>query len=283
MRQGKRLIRLPSLRPRLDHKIDISYKCGTCGRWVCVCVLAVNENREDYRVDIILQRFSVPLVAKAPSPLLKEWISDVKSLEFTLNTLVPPVPPSIVFGPFNLEREPVQMALFITSDLLLGRYGVQGNPGGDIGKPTTYARMSGKSVVFHYGGADSVLPYHLFVSGQSKIQLVAGRDYLIITCCTSYPLIRLLDEWTHASEKLLPLKAAMNTLDTWLKTNVNNQALPLSVWQDLTAVKGRSHRLSCPQTMELDRKMCILLPNLVECISYDMIKFLQAEGDIALA
>ena len=45
-------------------------------------------------------------------------------------TVAPPVPPSIVFGLFNFEREPVQMARCVTSDLLLGRNGMQVEPGG---------------------------------------------------------------------------------------------------------------------------------------------------------
>ena len=44
--------------------------------------------------------------------------------------MVPPVPPNIVFRPFNFEREPVQMVRCITADLLLDRYGVTVEPGG---------------------------------------------------------------------------------------------------------------------------------------------------------
>ena len=85
---------------------------------------------ENYSAETILQRIGVPDVAKAPCPRYKEWTSDGKGLEFTLATVVPPVPPNIVFGPFNFEREPVQMARCITADLLLDRYGVEVEPGG---------------------------------------------------------------------------------------------------------------------------------------------------------
>ena len=141
------------------------YKCGTCGLRDCVCLLAVNENRRvppgargvppergenlvhrltvraektysslersgDYPVDIILEKLSSPGVAKAPYPRFKEWTSDGKGLEFTLATVMPPVPSNIAFGPFNFEREPVQMVRCITADLLGDKYGIHVDPGG---------------------------------------------------------------------------------------------------------------------------------------------------------
>ena len=66
------------------------------------------ERTRDHLVYIILEKLSSPGVAKAPCPRFKEWTSDGKGLEFTLATVVPPVPGNIVFGPFNFEREPVK-------------------------------------------------------------------------------------------------------------------------------------------------------------------------------
>ena len=131
--------------------------CGTCGLRDCVCLLAVNENRRvptgargvppergenlvhrltvraektysslerhgDHPVDTILEKLSLPGVAKAPCPRFKEWTSDGKGLEFTLATVMPPVPSNFAFGPFNFEREPVQMVRCITADLLCDKY-----------------------------------------------------------------------------------------------------------------------------------------------------------------
>ena len=141
------------------------YKCGTCGLRDCVCLLAVKENRKvpigarrvppeereklvhrltvraektysaversgNHPVDVILGKLSLPGVEKAPCPRFKEWTSDEKGLEFNLPTVMPPVPNNIAFGPFNFEREPVQMARCITADLLCDKYGVQVEPGG---------------------------------------------------------------------------------------------------------------------------------------------------------
>ena len=151
-------------RYHLRSKRQPRYKCGTCGLRDCVYLLAVNENRRvrigargvpperegnlvyrlmvraektysaversgDHPVDIILEKLSSPGVTKAPCPRFKEWTSDGKGLEFTLATVMPPVPGNIAFGPFNFEREPVQKARCITADLLCDKYGVHVEPG----------------------------------------------------------------------------------------------------------------------------------------------------------
>ena len=120
----------------LRSKRQPRYKCGTCGLRDCVCFLAVNENRRvptgargvppeeggklvyrltvraektysaversgDHPVDTILEKLSSPGVAKAPCPRFKEWTSDGKGLEFTLPTVMPPVPNNIAFGPLK--------------------------------------------------------------------------------------------------------------------------------------------------------------------------------------
>ena len=155
----------PSEAPRyhLRSKRQPRYKCGTCGLRDCVCLLAVNENRRvpigargvpperegklvyrlmvraektysalersgDHLVDTILEKLSSPGVTKAPCPRFKEWTSDGRGLEFTLATVMPPVPGNIAFGPFNFEREPVQMARCITAGLLCDKYGSRWNP-----------------------------------------------------------------------------------------------------------------------------------------------------------
>ena len=42
---------------------------------------------------------------------------------------MPPVTPKILFGPFNFEREPIQMVRCIKVDLLSDKYGVTCQPG----------------------------------------------------------------------------------------------------------------------------------------------------------
>ena len=82
------------------------------------------------------------------------------------------------------------------------------------------------------------------------------------------------------------MRAALNTLDTWVRASVDNQALPRSVWQDLAAIQGRTPRVCLPPDNGPGREKVYpgsLRPNTVEYISYDTTDFLQVEGHIALA
>ena len=88
------------------------------------------ERSGNHPMDAVLETLLLPGVEKAPCRRFKEWTSDEKGLEFTLPTVMLPVPNNIAFGPFNFEREPVQMARCITADLLCDKYGVQVEPGG---------------------------------------------------------------------------------------------------------------------------------------------------------
>ena len=85
------------------------------------------------------------------------------------------------------------------------------------------------------------------------------------------------------------MRAALNTLDTWVRASVDYQALPRSVWQDLAALQGRTPRVCLPPDNGPGRETVYpgsLCPNMVEYImveyiSYDTTEFLQVEGHIA--
>ena len=214
--------------------------------------------------------------------------------------MVPPVPPSIVFGPFNFEREPVQMARCITADSLLDRYGVEVELGG-VYSPAPYwwplvtasrvdALVNPQHLLLCLESLRTsttenlILCFHLIDWYRGKVKFRWCLE-LIITCFTDYPRIRLLDEWTHTFEEPLQVKAALSTLDTWVRANVDNQALQRSVWQDLAAMQGRTPRVCIPQDNGPGREIVYqgsLLPDIVEYISYDTTDFLQAEWHIAL-
>ena len=272
----------------LRRKRQPRYKCGTCCIPDCVCVLAVNENREvpigargvplegrqneelvhrfnvraektfsgveqtdNYPSETILQHFAAPGVAKAPCLRFKEWTNDDKGLEVTLATVVPPVPPNILFGSFNFEREPVQVARCNTTDLLLDRYGVEVEPCGVYSPAShwwllvTASRVDTLVNPWHLlqcleslrtsTKEDLILCFHLIDLYRGKVKFRWWLE-LIITCFINYPRIRLLDEWTLTFEEPLHVRAAVSTLDTWVRANVDYQALPRSVWQDLAAI-----------------------------------------------
>ena len=279
----------------LRRKRQPRYKCGTCVFRDCVCVLAVHENWEvpvgargvppegrqneqlvyrivvraettfsgvdrtdNHPVETILQQIATPNVAKAPCPQFKVWTNDGKSVEFMLLTVVPPVPPNIVFGPFIFEREPAQMARCITAGLLLDRYGMEVERGG-VYSPAphwwllvTASRVDTLVNPRHLllclkslrtsTREDLILCFHLVDWYRGKVKFRWWLA-LIITCFINYTRICLLDEWTHTFEEPLHVKATLSTLDTWVRAIVDNQGLPRSVWQDLAAIQGRTPRV----------------------------------------
>ena len=231
----------------------------------------------------------------------KEKTNDGKGLGFTLATVVPPVPRNIMFGPFNFEPETVQMTRFITTDQLLDKYGVEVEPGGVYGPAPHWCLLVTASRV------DTLVnPRHLLLCLESLrtstkehlilcfhlIDWYRGKETfrwwleLIMTCFISYTRVRLLDEWTHTFEEPLHVKAAVSTLDTCVRANVANQALPRSVWQDLAAIQVRTARVCLPSDNGPGREIVYpnsLRPDVVEYILYETTDFLQAEGHTALA
>ena len=258
------------------------------------------ERIKDHPVDTILQKLSSPGVAKAPCLRFKEWTSDGKRLEFTLATVIPPVPGNIVFGPFNFEREPVQMARCITANLLHDKYGVHVEPGGVystaqywwllVTAPRVDALVDPSHLLACLENlrtlttADLILCFHIIDWYRGKVKFPWWME-LIITCFPTYPRNRLLDEWTHTFEMPRSTKAALGTLDIWIEANSDNRAMLRSVWQDLASIQGRIPRVCLPPDNGPGREIVypgVLYPNLVEYISYDVTDLLQAEGDIAL-
>ena len=95
-----------------------------------------------------------------------------------------------------------------------------------------------------------------------------------------------MDEWPHTFEEPLHVKAAVSTLDTWVRANVDDQPLPRSVWQDLAAIQGRTPRVCLPSDNGPGWEIVYpgsLRPDVVEYISYDTTDLLQAGGHISLA
>ena len=198
----------------------------------------------------MLQQTAVPGVTKAPCP--RVYASKCGPL----------VPPNLVFDPFNFEREPVRTARCITADLLLNRYGVEIEPSG-VCSPAPYwwllltaprvdALVNPQRLLLCLESLKSsttenlILCIHLIDWYRGDVKFRWWLE-LIITRFVIYRPIRLLDEWIHTFEEPLHVKAAVRTLDTWVRANVDNQALPRSVWQDLAAaIQERTLRVGLP-------------------------------------
>ena len=55
------------------------------------------------------------------------------------------------------------------------------------------------------------------------------------------------------------MKAAIRTIDAWVKADIENQSLPQSVWQDVAAVQGRCLQGRLPRTMVLKQRLCFVV------------------------
>ena len=238
-------------------------------------------------------------VAEEPCPRFKEWTSDLRGLEFTLAVTVPPVTPKIVFGPFNFEREAIQILRCITADLLFDKYGVTCQPG-EVYCPAqywwllvnashTHSLVRSDSLRSCLESLRTVVTEELFLCFHI-VDLYCGKLQfrwwleLIITLFVNFPRIRLLDDWNHSFNQPVTMHTALGTLDTWSTANVDNQSLSRSVWQDLTAIRGQN-RFDPADKKGPGRHIVFpgaLRPNLVNYIVYDQTDFLQVQGHVAM-
>ena len=214
------------------------------------------ERERIFPVEVVLEELSKSKVAEEPCSRFKEWTSNLRGLEFTLAVTVPPVTPNIVFGPYNYEREPIQMVRCITADLLSDKYGVTCQPG-EVYRPAqfwwllvtashTHALVqpdnlrscleSLRTVVTQ----ELILCFHIVDLYRGKLQFRWWLE-LIITLFANFPRIGFLEDWTHSFNQPVTIHAALGTLDAWSTANVDNQSLSRSVWQDLTAIRGQNH------------------------------------------
>ena len=212
---------------------------------------------------------------------------------------VPPVTPNIVFGPFNFDREPIQMVRCITADLLSDKYGVTCQPG-KVFRPAQYWWLlvtashthslvqpdnlrscleSFRTVVTE----ELILCFHIVDLYRGKLQFWWWLE-LIITLFANFPRIRFLDDWTHSFKQPVTIHTALGTLDAWSTANVDNQSLSRFFWQDLTAIRGKNH-FDPADEKGPGRQIVFpgaLRPNLVDYIVYDQTDFSQLQGHVAM-
>ena len=212
---------------------------------------------------------------------------------------MPPVTPNIVFGPFNYEREPIQMVRCITADLLSDKYGITCQPG-EVYCPAHYwwllvtaphahslvQRDSLRSCLESLRTVvteELILCFHIVDLYRGKLRFRWWLE-LIITLFASFPRIRLLDDWTHSFTEPVTIHTALGILDSWSTANVDNQSLSRSVWQDLSAIRGQNH-IDPADEKGPGRQIVFpgaLRPKLVDYIVYDQTDFLQVQGHVAI-
>ena len=144
------------------------------------------------------------VVLMDPDPERSIDVVDDDKSQPSYKTEQPPVPGHIAFGPFNFEREPVQMARCITADLLCDKYGVYVEPG-KVYSPAphwwsliTAPRVEAIVEPLHFLScleglrtlttADLILCFHIIDWYRGKAKFSWWLE-LVITCFTNYPQI----------------------------------------------------------------------------------------------
>ena len=81
-------------------------------------------------LDTTLKAIYSTLPSDCPNYRFKEWTRhDQGGLEFTLPTVIPPMPPSMVFGKLVPEKENTEMIRCIIANHLEEKYGIMSPPG----------------------------------------------------------------------------------------------------------------------------------------------------------
>ena len=259
----------------------------------------LQRSKTSYPVDYILSKMRNSTIAKAPCPRFKEWTYDLLGLEFTLPFTLPPLLANIPFGPFNYEREPIQMVRCIPADLLHDKFNVTATPG-DVYQPATnwWLLITAQRVsdlvdplvlntclesLRTLASPDRITCFHIIDLYRGKVKFEWWLEVIILVL-SNFSRIRFLGEWTYSFPQPVSTQSALHALDTWSRANIDNQSLPRSVWQDSDAIKGSlpnayNDSLTNDPGRELNYHGAAR-PQLVDYVHYANTDFLQAPHHI---
>ena len=236
-----------------------------------------------------------------PTYRFKEWSCHDKSgLEFTLAAIIPPLPPSMVFGKIEPEDTKVAMVRCITAQKLWQQYGVT-SPPGDVYHPTAGWWL----LVTSLDETSPVNPGTLLICLENLRTLVEFEDTLCfhladiyrgkflsqhwlqlpaITFCRQAK-IRLLDKHTYTFENPVTVLEALSVVHDWSCTNLGDRPLRRTVWQDRKAILDHL-KLSQDNQSTVTGKLLTthpkVKPNYLPWISYDETDILQARGTVVI-
>ena len=236
-----------------------------------------------------------------PTYRFKEWTCHDKSgLEFTLAAIIPPLPPSMVFGKIEPEDTKVAMVRCITAQKLWQQYGVT-SPPGDVYHPTAGWWL----LVTSLDETSPVNPGTLLICLENLRTLVEFEDtlcfhladiyrgkflsqhwlqLLAITFCRQAK-IRLLDKHTHTFENPVTVLEALSVVHDWSCTNLGDRPLRRTVWQDRKAILDHLKPSQDNQSTVTGKLLTThpkVKPNYLPWISYDETDILQARGTVVI-
>ena len=236
-----------------------------------------------------------------PTYRFKEWTwHDKSGLEFTLAAIIPPLPPSMVFGKIEPEDTKVAMVRCITAQKLWQQYGVT-SPPGDVYHPTAGWWL----LVTSLDETSPVNPGTLLICLENLRTLVEFEDtlcfhladiyrgkflsqhwlqLLAITFCRQAK-IRLLDKHTHTFENPVTVLEALSVVHDWSCTNLGDRPLRRTVWQDRKAILDHLKPSQDNQSTVTGKLLTThpkVKPNYLPWISYDETDILQARGTVVI-
>ena len=236
-----------------------------------------------------------------PTYRFKEWTwHDKSGLEFTLAAIIPPLPPSMVFGKIEPEDTKIAMVRCITAQKLWQQYGVT-SPPGDVYHPTA----SWWLLVTSLDETSPVNPGTLLICLENLRTLVEFEDtlcfhladiyrgkflsqhwlqLLAITFCRQAK-IRLLDKHTYTFENPVTVLEALSVVHDWSCTNLGDRPLRRTVWQDRKAILDHLKPSQDNQSTVTGKLLTThpkVKPNYLPWISYDETDILQARGTVVI-
>ena len=149
-----------------------------------------------------------------PNYRFKEWTPhDQGGLEFTLPAVIPPLPPSMVFGKLVLEDGSAEMIRFIAANQLEEKYGIV-SPPGDVYQPTTgwwllvqfFLENLRTLVEF-----EDTLYFHLANIFRGKFLTQHWLQLIAIVFCRQAKIC-ILDKQTHVFEKPVTVFEPLSTV-----------------------------------------------------------------------
>ena len=236
-----------------------------------------------------------------PTYRFKEWTWHEKSgLEFTLAAIIPPLPPSMVFGKIEPTDTKVAMVRCITAQKLWQQYGVT-SPPGDVYHPTTgwwllvtsldetspvtpgtlLICLENLRTLVEF---DDTLCFHLADIYRGKLLSQHWLQLLAITFCRQ-ARIRLLDKYTYTFENPVTVLEALSVVHDWSCTNLGDRPLRRTVWQDRKAILDHLTPRQDNQSTVTGKLLTThpkFKPNYLSWISYEETDILQARGTVAI-
>ena len=236
-----------------------------------------------------------------PTYRFKEWTWHEKSwLEFTLAAIIPPLPPSMVFGKIEPTDTKIVMVRCITAQKLWQQYGVT-SPPGDVYHPTTgwwllvtsldetspvtpgtlLICLENLRTLVEF---DDTLCFHLADIYRGKFLTQHWLQLLAITLCRQ-ARIRLLDKYTYTFENPVTVLEALSVVHDWSCTNLGDRPLRRTVWQDRKAILDHLTPRQDNQSTVTGKLLTThpkFKPNYLSWISYEETDILQSRGTVAI-